>query len=61
MIVVDPERDQVTGAQLAVERQIEKSQIANALRHLEPELNGPDLLCIERRLGSDQRASVPRC
>ena len=54
--IVDPERDEVTGSQLAVEGQIEQSQIPGAMSNLEPDPNGPDLFGIQRRLGSNQLA-----
>jgi hypothetical protein len=59
--VVDPKRDEVTGSQLAVEGQVEQGQIPDLMSDLEPHSNGPDLLRLERRLGSDQLAVVPRC
>jgi len=59
--IVDPKRNEVTSSQLAVEGEIEQSQVANALRHLEPDPNGPDLPGFERRFEADQLASVPRC
>lgn len=42
--IVDPESDQVTGPQLAVEGQVEKGQVPDAVSNLEPDPNGPDLL-----------------
>jgi hypothetical protein len=59
--IIDPERNQITGSQLAVERQIEQGQITNPLCDLEPDPNGPDLPSLERRFRSNQLASVPRC
>jgi hypothetical protein len=56
--IVDPERDEVTSVQLAVDRQIEKGQIPNAMRHLESDPNGPDFFDFESRLGSNQLAPV---
>lgn len=59
--VVDPKSDEVTGSQFAVEGQVEQGQIPNPMSDLEPDPNGPNLFCLERRLRSDQLASVPRC
>ncbi len=59
--IVNPKRDEVAGSQLAVERQIQQSQVANSVRNLEPDPNGPDLLGFERWFRSDQLAPVPRC
>jgi hypothetical protein len=59
--VVDAECNEVTGSQLAVERQIEQGQIPDTMSNLEPDPNGPDLLRLERRFGSNQLAPVPRC
>ncbi len=58
--IIDPQRDQVIGAQLAVESEVEQSQIPDAVGNLEPDPNGPDLLSFQRRLGSNQLAPVPR-
>ncbi len=57
--IVDPERDQVTGAQLAVESEVEQGQIPDAMSDLEPDPNGPDFFDFESRLGSNQLAPVP--
>ncbi len=42
--IIDPGRNQVTGAQLAVEREVEQGQITDAMSNPEPTPNGPDLL-----------------
>ena len=51
--IADPKCDQVTGSQLTVERQIEQGQTPDAMSNLELDPNEPDLLRLERRLGSD--------
>jgi hypothetical protein len=51
--------DDVTASELAVDRKIEERQIARPLSKLEPNPNRPNLLDLERRLGSNDLASVP--
>jgi hypothetical protein len=42
--VIDAEHNEVTGSQLAVEGQVEQSQIPDAMSNLEPDPNGLYLL-----------------
>ena len=48
--VADAQFDQVAGALLVVDPQIEQGKVAQAALHLEPNPNGPDLMEVERRL-----------
>jgi len=58
--VTDFEADEVTAAQLAVDRQIEEGQVAKIARDFESCTNGPNLSWQERAFLTDQTAPVPR-
>ena len=57
--IANPKAHQITTAQLAVDRQVEYGQVADVVRILEMESNGPDILWLERWLLADQLAFVP--
>ena len=57
--ILDPDRDDVAAAELAVDGEVEKRQIAFAVFHLKPGANGPDLAWPQRRLRADELAFVP--
>jgi hypothetical protein len=58
--VPDLERDEVTAAQLAVDPQVEESELPHPTFHLEPNAQCPGVLELERRLLSDDLALVSR-
>lgn len=58
--VIDPERDDVAAAQLAVDGKVEQGKIAEAPGNLEANANGPDLAKLQRRLLSEHATAVPR-
>jgi hypothetical protein len=57
--VVDLEPHEVTAPQLAVEGQIEQSEVASTLFELKPDADCPDLLWFQRALLADEAALVP--
>ncbi len=57
--VIDLERDQVATAQLAVDCDVEQSQIAKVSREFESGADGPDLLGKQRALLPDEATFVP--
>jgi hypothetical protein len=57
--VADLEPNEVTAPQLAVEGQIEQSEIASTLFELRPDADRPDLLWLQRALLADKAALVP--
>src|SRR5215475_15135847 len=57
--ILDFERHHVTTAQLAVDREIEHGEVSDATLNHQPRPDGPDVLCPQRGLGSDQLALVP--
>ena len=59
--VFDPDSDDITASQLAVDRQIEHRQIAGSLLDLELGLNRPDMFLTVRWLGSYQFSLIPGC
>jgi hypothetical protein len=52
--VVDPEPHQIASAQLAIEGEIEQSEIAATIFKLQPNADRPDLLRFERALLADE-------
>jgi len=60
MDVGDAQLDEVTAAQLAVDRGVEHSEVSDAAIVLKSGANGPDMLGFERRLRPDDPALVPR-
>src|SRR5215470_1202422 len=59
--VIDPQPDEITAPELAVDRQIEHRKIASATLHLQLYSNGPDILWLQRALLTDQASPVPGC
>src|SRR5262249_60846925 len=57
--VLDPEGDDITTAQLAVDGQVKHRQLANAAFDLQLRADCPDVLRTKRRLGADQLALIP--
>jgi hypothetical protein len=57
--VVDLEPHEVTAPQLAIEGQIEQSEVASTLFELKPDADCPDLLWFQRALLADEAALVP--
>ena len=57
--VADAQLDQVAGAQLTVNPQIEQGKLAQPALHLEPDTDCPDLLKLERCLLADELPLVP--
>jgi hypothetical protein len=57
--VQNMQRGQITGAQLAVDTEIEKSQLPYSLVHLQTDPDCSDLLRLEGSLLSDELALVP--
>jgi hypothetical protein len=57
--VVDLEPHEATAPQLAVEGQMEQSEVASALFELRPDADCPDLLWLQRALLPDEAAFVP--
>jgi hypothetical protein len=57
--VAHAQLDQVAGAQLAVDPQVEQGKVAQAALHLEPDPNCPDLPELERPLLADELALLP--
>src|SRR5205823_10095966 len=53
------ELDEVAGAQLAVDTQIEKGKLAQPALHLQANSDCPDLLQLERGFLTDRLALVP--
>ena len=58
--VTDLDLDDITSAQLAVDREVKHRAIAQAALAVEPESDGPDLLRLQRPLGADLPTGVPR-
>jgi hypothetical protein len=58
--IFDADRDNVTAAELAVDREVEERQIAFAVFHLKPGPNGPNLAGPERWLRTNELPLVPR-
>ena len=56
---VDLEPHEVTAPQLAVEGEIEQSEVASTLFELKPDPDCPDLLWLQRALLADEAALVP--
>ena len=56
----DPEPNGVTGPQPGGEGAVEHRKVAHSSRDLRLLSNGPDALGLQRRLGADQTARVPR-
>ena len=50
----------VTSAQLAIYSEIEHCAVAQPMFAVKPEPNGPDLLRLQRALGANHPAHVPR-
>ena len=59
MHVPDLEADEVAPAELAVNSQVEESELAHPVFHLEPDSKRPEVLDLEGRLLSDDLALVP--
>jgi hypothetical protein len=57
--IADTQRDQVAAAQLAVDREVEKSEVAQPLGELQADPDRPDLADLQRRLRAGQLALVP--
>jgi hypothetical protein len=57
--IVHFDSDDIAAAQLAVDRQIEQSQVARFTLDLQLRTGWPDMLWPERRLGSDQLEAGP--
>ena len=57
--VADLEPNEVTAPQLAVEGQIEQSEVASTVFELKPDADCPDLLWFQRALLADEAALVP--
>jgi hypothetical protein len=55
--VADPNLDDVTAAQLAVDREVKHGAVSDPSLAVKPEADGPDLLRFERAL----RAELPTC
>ena len=58
--VADLEPHEVTAPQLAVEGQIEQSEVASTLFKVKPDADCPDLLWLQRALLADEAALVSR-
>ena len=57
--VTDPELNEITAAQLAVDRKIEQCAITQAFMFVEKEANGPNISRFERALWADILSCVP--
>ena len=57
--IVDAEVNDVAPTELAVYREVEERQIPRPPRNLQSRPNGPDVLGLQRRLGSNEFALVP--
>jgi len=57
--VAHAQGDQVAAAQLAVDGEVEEGEVAQPLRQLQADPDGPDLADLERRLGAGQLALGP--
>jgi hypothetical protein len=53
------DRDEITAAQLAVDREVEQSEVTFPAFELKPDPDCPDLLRLERALLADQATLVP--
>jgi hypothetical protein len=51
--------DNITAAQLAIDRKIEQRSVAQSPMLIKPEAYGPDLLLFERALRADQSTLIP--
>ena len=56
--VANLELDGIATSELAVDRQIEQCTVSNTLLSIQEEAHGPNLLLVERPLGSDLRSGV---
>jgi hypothetical protein len=59
--VIDLQPNEIAAPELAIDRHIEHRKIASATLHLQPYLNGPDILRLPRALLANQASPVPRC
>jgi hypothetical protein len=57
--VVDLQADEIAASELAVDREVEQSEISFPALQLKPNANGPDIFRLERALLADQAALVP--
>lgn len=57
--VTDAHLNHVTTAQLANDSKVEKGAVTTSSVLIEPEADSPDLLLLERALGTNQSAFVP--
>jgi hypothetical protein len=58
--VTNTKGNQITGSKLAVDREIEQSELANSFAKLQADANGPDVFESQRCFLSDELALVPR-
>ena len=58
--VIDPQRYQITAAQLAIDGEVEQCQIASAVLKLQLGPDGPHVAGPQRRLGTGELALVAR-
>jgi alkylhydroperoxidase/carboxymuconolactone decarboxylase family protein YurZ len=58
--VTDPEADQVTATELAVDGEVEHREVARCMGQLQPYADAPDMLRFQRGLRPDQASLVPR-
>src|SRR5439155_19740413 len=59
--VVDLQADEIAASELAVDREVEQSEISFPALQLKPNADGPDIFRLERALLPDQAALVPGC
>src|SRR6202045_5402660 len=57
--VVDLQTDEIAASELAVDREVEQSEISFPALQLKPNANGPDIFRLERALLPGQAALVP--
>jgi hypothetical protein len=58
--ISDLQGDEIAPAQLTVDTQVEKCELAHPVLHLEADAERPDVLQLERGLLPDDLALVPR-
>jgi hypothetical protein len=57
--IADAQFHQITGAQLAVDAEVEQRQLPGSVRQLQADPDGPDFLRLQRGLLTDELALVP--
>jgi len=57
--VIDFQADEITAAELAIDRKVEQREVALAALQLKPNPNGPDIFRLEREFLADHSALIP--